>query len=105
MKKIEAIVRRVKLAEMIQAFWDIGINDVFVSVVIGGDRSEGQEEIYWLTDNGDDVFTSELKIEVVVSDGLLADAVIAVVRAYQNGKVGGDKVIVSDVSKMPGIST
>ena len=87
MKKIEAIVKPFKLDEVREALSEIGVTGLTVTEVKGFGRQKGHTELYRGAEYVVD-FLPKVKIEVVVSDGLVEKAVDAVVKAAHTGKIG-----------------
>ena len=104
MKKIEAIIKPFKLEEVKDALSGLGIEGMTVSEVKGFGRQKGHTEIYRGSEYTVD-FLPKIKIEVVLSDGQLADAVEAIVKAAKTGKIGDGKVFVSTVEEVIRIRT
>jgi nitrogen regulatory protein PII len=104
MKKIEAIIKPFKLEEVKDALGEIGIEGMTVSEVKGFGRQRGHTEIYRGSEYTVD-FLPKVKIEVVVGDRVLDDAVTAIVRAAKTGKIGDGKVFVSTVEEAVRIRT
>jgi nitrogen regulatory protein PII len=104
MKKIEAIIKPFKLEEVKDALADLGIEGMTVSEVKGFGRQKGHTEIYRGSEYTVD-FLPKIKIEVVLSDGLLEGAVGAIVKAAKTGKIGDGKVFVSRVEEAIRIRT
>jgi nitrogen regulatory protein P-II 1 len=96
MKKIEAIIKPFKLEEVKEALSDLGVEGMTVSEVKGFGRQRGHAEIYRDTEYTVD-FLPKIKIEVVLSDAMVASAVGAVVRAAKTGKMGDGKVFVTPI--------
>jgi nitrogen regulatory protein PII len=93
MKKIEAIIKPFKLEEVKDALSDLGIEGMTVSEVKGFGRQKGHTEIYRGSEYTVD-FLPKIKIEVVLADALVENAVAAVVKAAKTGKIGDGKVFV-----------
>src|SRR6187402_1876973 len=93
MKKIEAIIKPFKLEEVKDALSDLGIEGMTVSEVKGFGRQKGHTEIYRGSEYTVD-FLPKIKIEVVLADAILDNAVAAVVKAAKTGKIGDGKVFV-----------
>ena len=104
MKKIEAIIKPFKLEEVKDALSGLGIEGMTVSEVKGFGRQKGHTEIYRGSEYTVD-FLPKIKIEVVISDGQLQDAVDAIVKAAKTGKIGDGKVFVSTVEEVIRIRT
>ena len=104
MKKIEAIVKPFKLDDVRDALQEMGIAGMTVTEVKGFGRQKGHTELYRGAEYVVD-FLPKLKMEVVVSDVLVARAVDASVEAARRGKIGDGKVFVSEVSRIIRIRT
>ena len=104
MKKIEAIIKPFKLEEVKDALGEIGIEGMTVTEVKGFGRQKGHTEIYRGSEYTVD-FLPKIKIEVVLDDDLLENAVSTIVRAAKTGKIGDGKVFVSQVDEAVRIRT
>ena len=104
MKKIEAIIKPFKLEEVKDALSEIGIEGMTVSEVKGFGRQKGHTEIYRGSEYTVD-FLPKIKIEVVLTDALVQQAVEAIVRAAKTGKIGDGKVFVSNIESAVRIRT
>ena len=96
MKKIEAIIKPFKLNEVKTALNEIGIQGMTVSEVKGFGRQKGHTEIYRGSEYTVD-FLPKIKIETVLPDALVKQAVQAIIAAAKTGKIGDGKVIVSTI--------
>ncbi len=104
MKKIEAIIKPFKLEEVKDALAEIGVEGMTVTEVKGFGRQKGHTEIYRGSEYTVD-FLPKIKIEAVVADAIVEQAVAAVVAAAKTGKIGDGKVFVSHVSDAVRIRT
>ena len=104
MKKIEAIIKPFKLEEVKEALTGLGIEGMTVTEVKGFGRQKGQTEIYRGSEYAVD-FLPKIKIEVILTDNLVNDAVTAVVKAAKTGSIGDGKVFVSNVGETIRIRT
>jgi nitrogen regulatory protein P-II 1 len=104
MKKIEAIIKPFKLEEVKDALAEIGVEGMTVTEVKGFGRQKGHTEIYRGSEYTVD-FLPKIKIEVVLTDALVDQAVASIVRAAKTGKIGDGKVFVSAVSEAVRIRT
>lgn len=104
MKKIEAIIKPFKLEEVKDALGEIGIEGMTVSEVKGFGRQKGHTEIYRGSEYTVD-FLPKIKIEVVLADNRLDQAVATIVKAAKTGKIGDGKVFVSSVDEAVRIRT
>jgi len=104
MKKIEAIIKPFKLEEVKEALAGVGVQGLTVSEVKGFGRQKGHTEIYRGSEYTVD-FLPKIKIEVVLSDDIEKQAVEAIVRAANTGKIGDGKVFVSTIESAVRIRT
>jgi nitrogen regulatory protein PII len=104
MKKIEAIIKPFKLEDVKEALSGLGIEGMTVSEVKGFGRQKGHTEIYRGSEYTVD-FLPKIKIEVVLPDSLVADAVQAITKAAKTGKIGDGKIFVCPVDNAVRIRT
>ena len=104
MKKIEAIIKPFKLEEVKDALGEIGIEGMTVTEVKGFGRQKGHTEIYRGSEYTVD-FLPKIKIELVIPDEKLDDAVEAIVKTAKTGKIGDGKVFVSTIDEAVRIRT
>ena len=104
MKKIEAIIKPFKLEEVKDALSELGIEGMTVTEVKGFGRQKGHTEIYRGSEYTVD-FLPKIKIEVVVADNLVNDAIGAVVKAAKTGHIGDGKVFVWTIEETIRIRT
>ena len=104
MKQITAIVKPFKLEEVKDALGEIGIEGMTVSEVKGFGRQKGHTEIYRGSEYTVD-FLPKIKIEIVVGDELVDNAVSTIVKSAKTGKIGDGKVFVSSVEEAVRIRT
>ena len=104
MKKIEAIIKPFKLDEVKEALQEIGIQGLSVIEAKGFGRQKGHTELYrgaeYIVD-----FLPKVKIEVVIEDDLLDNAISAIIEAAKTGKIGDGKIFVSTIEKVIRIRT
>jgi nitrogen regulatory protein P-II 1 len=104
MKKIEAIIKPFKLEEVKDALGEVGIEGMTVTEVKGFGRQKGHTEIYRGSEYTVD-FLPKIKIELVLGDDKLDEAVEAIVKAAKTGKIGDGKVFVSTIDEAVRIRT
>ncbi|HWD18238.1 MAG TPA: P-II family nitrogen regulator [Verrucomicrobiae bacterium] len=104
MKKIDAIIKPFKLEEVKEALAAVGIQGLTVSEVKGFGRQKGHTEIYRGSEYTVD-FLPKIKIEVVLADAMVEQAVTAIVGSARTGKIGDGKVFVSNVESAIRIRT
>lgn len=104
MKLIVAIVKPFKLDEVREALADIGINGLTVTEVKGFGRQKGHTELYRGAEYVVD-FLPKVKIEAVVSDDMLEQALEAIQTSARTGKIGDGKIFVMEVEQVIRIRT
>ena len=103
-KIVTAIIKPFKLDEVRDALTRVGIEGLTVSEVKGYGRQKGHTEIYRGTEYAVS-FLPKLKIEAVVPDTSVEQAIDAIVTAAKTGQIGDGKVFVSDVMRAVRIRT
>jgi nitrogen regulatory protein PII len=104
MKKIEAIIKPFKLEDVKEALSALGVQGMTVSEVKGFGRQKGHTEIYRGSEYTVD-FLPKIKLEVVLGDAQVTQAVEAIVKAAKTGKIGDGKVFVSPIENAVRIRT
>lgn len=104
MKKIEAIIKPFKLDEVREALSEIGVTGLTVTEVKGFGRQKGHTELYRGAEYVVD-FLPKVKIEIVVPENLVDQAVEAIVNAARTGKIGDGKIFVTSVEQVVRIRT
>jgi len=103
-KKIEAIIKPFKLDEVKEALQEVGLQGITVTEAKGFGRQKGHAELYrgaeYIVD-----FLPKVKIEIVISDGLVEKAIDAIRRAAQTGRIGDGKIFVSNIEEAIRIRT
>jgi len=96
MKKIEAIIKPFKLDEVKEALQELGIQGMTVTEAKGFGRQKGHTELYRGAEYVVD-FLPKIKIELVLADGMVEQALEAIQQAAKTGKIGDGKIFVTDV--------
>ena len=104
MKKIEAIIKPFKLDDVRDALTDIGINGMTVTEVKGFGRQKGHTEIYRGAEYAVD-FLPKIRLEIVLEDSMVEQAVEAIVQAATSGKIGDGKIFILPVEGVVRIRT
>ncbi len=104
MKKIEAIIKPFKLDEVKEALQDVGVQGLSVIEVKGFGRQKGHTELYRGAEYVVD-FLPKVKIEVVLDDDQVDQAIEAIVDAAKTDKIGDGKIFVSPVEQAIRIRT
>jgi len=103
-KKIEAIIKPFKLDEVKEALQAVGVQGLSVLEAKGFGRQKGHTELYRGAEYVVD-FLPKVKIEVVLSDDQLDDAVQAIINAARTEKIGDGKIFVSTIDQAIRIRT
>ncbi len=104
MKKIEAIIKPFKLDDVKDALGDIGIHGMTVTEVKGYGRQKGHTELYRGAEYVVD-FLPKVKIEAVVTEDQVDQAVDAIIEAARTDKIGDGKIFVTPVEQTIRIRT
>ena len=104
MKLISAIIKPFKLDEVREALSEVGVNGLTVTEVKGFGRQRGHTELYrgavYVVD-----FLPKVKIELVVDDKLVDQAIEAIQNAARTNKIGDGKIFVTNVERVIRIRT
>ena len=98
MKLITAIIKPFKLDEVREALSAIGATGVTVTEVKGFGRQKGHTELYRGAEYVVD-FLPKIKIEVAIKSEMLEQAIEAIEKAANTGKIGDGKVFVVDLEQ------
>jgi nitrogen regulatory protein P-II 1 len=104
MKKIEAIIKPFKLDDVKEALQAIDIHGMTVVEVRGFGRQKGHTELYRGAELVVD-FLPKLKVEIVVADKAVDEALAAISKAAHSGRIGDGKIFVVNVEKAVRIRT
>jgi len=104
MKLVIAIVKPFKLDEVREALSDIGVNGLTVTEVKGFGRQKGHTELYRGAEYVVD-FLPKVKIEAVVADDVIEQAIEAIEKSARTGKIGDGKIFVADLEQVIRIRT
>ena len=104
MKQITAIVKPFKLEEVREGLAECGVTGLTVTEVKGFGRQKGHTELYRGAEYVVD-FLPKVKVEVVIPDGMVEQAIDAIVKAARTGKIGDGKIFVTTVEQVIRIRT
>ena len=104
MKLIKAIVKPFKLDDVKEALSEVDVVGMTVTEVKGFGRQKGHTEIYRGSEYTVD-FLPKTQIEIVVDDNVVEEAVNAIVKSANTGKIGDGKVFVLPVESAIRIRT
>lgn len=104
MKKIECVIRPIKIDEVKEALVAIGVTGMTVTDVRGYGRQRGRTEKY----RGNTYVVNllpKVKLEFVVPDDRADEVVDVILEAARTGEIGDGKVFVSTVEEAIRIRT
>ena len=104
MKKIECVIRPIKIDEVKEALESIGIVGMTVTDVRGYGKQRGRTEKY----RGNTYVVNllpKVKLEIVVPDDRAEEVVEVVLEAAQTGEIGDGKIFVATVEEAVRIRT
>ncbi|OGW37156.1 MAG: transcriptional regulator [Nitrospirae bacterium RBG_13_39_12] len=104
MKKIEAIIKPLKLDEVKNALNEIGIKGMTVTDVKGFGRQKGHIEVY----RGSEYevnFIPKIKIEVVIPDSLQEKVITTILEKAKTGNIGDGKIFLYSLEDVIRIRT
>ena len=104
MKKLEIITRTHMLDAVKDALAAVGVQGMTVSDARGFGRQRGHKEVYRGAEYQVDLLP-KIRIEAVVDDGIVEEAVRAASEAARTGQVGDGKVFVTTVDEVVRIRT
>ena len=104
MKRIEAIIKPFKLDEVKDALQEVGVSGITVTEAKGFGRQKGHTELYRGAEYVVD-FLPKLKIDIIVADKLLEQAVESIQKAAHTGRIGDGKIFVTNIEQAIRIRT
>ena len=104
MKLVTAIIMPFKLDDVRAALSEIGVQGITVTEVKGFGRQKGHTELYRGAEYVVD-FLPKIKLEAAISSDLLDQALDAIAKAANSGKIGDGKIFVSDLTQIIRIRT
>jgi nitrogen regulatory protein P-II 2 len=103
-KFVTAIIKPFKLDEVREALSGMGVSGITVTEVKGFGRQKGHTELYRGAEYVVD-FLPKVKIEVAIKSEVLDQAIEAISKAAQTGKIGDGKIFVWDLEQVVRIRT
>ena len=104
MKKIEAIIRPVKLDKVNDALCTYGFIGLTITQLVGCGKQKGHTRVYRGVE-----YTAQLipkvKIEIIVMDNLVDEIIKIITKEGRRGESGDGKIFVSDINNVYRIRT
>jgi len=104
MKLVTAIIKPFKLDDVREALSEVGVQGLTVTEVKGFGRQKGHTELYRGAEYVVD-FLPKVKIEAAIDDALLEQAIEAITKSANTGKVGDGKIFVAALEEVVRIRT
>jgi len=104
MKLLTAIIKPFKLDDVRESLSEVGVQGITVTEVKGFGRQKGHTELYRGAEYVVD-FLPKVKLEVAVKAEIVEQAIEAITRAAQTGKIGDGKIFVYDLEQVVRIRT
>lgn len=104
MKKIECLIRTLKLDEVKEAVNKVGVRGMTVSQVVGCGLQKGRKEVYRGHEYNINLLP-KIKVEMVVPEEKVDEVVNAVIEAARTGEVGDGKIFIYSVEEALKIRT
>ena len=104
MKLITAIIKPFKLDDVREALSEVGVQGMTVTEVKGFGRQKGHTELYRGAEYVVD-FLPKVKIEAAIDDDLLDQAIEAISKSANTGKVGDGKIFITALEEAVRIRT
>ena len=104
MKKLEVVIKPFKLDEVKEALHEVGIQGITITEAKGFGRQKGHTELYRGAEYVVD-FLPKVKIDIVLEDGLVDQAVDAILSSAATGRIGDGKIFISPIDEVIRIRT
>ncbi len=104
MKLITAIIKPFKQDDVREALSEIGIAGVTATEVKGFGRQKGHTELYRGAEYVVD-FLPKVKLEIAVPNALVDQAIEAIIKSANTGKIGDGKIFVTALEQVIRIRT
>ncbi|MEJ2415710.1 MAG: P-II family nitrogen regulator [Exilibacterium sp.] len=104
MKLITAVIKPFKLDDVRTALSDVGVQGMTVTEVKGFGRQKGHTELYRGAEYVVD-FLPKVKLELAVDDAMVEQAVEAITKSAQTGKIGDGKIFIMPLDEIIRIRT
>jgi len=98
MTKLEAIIQPSKFEAVKDVLIELGVQGMTILEVRGHGRQKGHTEVYRGREYSVDLLP-KIKIELVIADELVDDAVEAIIKTACTGKIGDGKIFLSKIDE------
>ncbi|HSR62097.1 MAG TPA: P-II family nitrogen regulator [Gammaproteobacteria bacterium] len=104
MKLLTAIIKPFKLDDVRDALSEVGVQGLTATEVKGFGRQKGHTELYRGAEYVVD-FLPKTKVEIAIDDSMVENAIEAITKAANTGKIGDGKIFVQDLEQAIRIRT
>lgn len=104
MKLLTAIIKPFKLEDVREALSEMGLSGMTVEEVKGFGRQKGHTELYRGAEYAVD-FLPKIKITVALSEQRVDEAIDAIIKAANTGKIGDGKIFITPLERVVRIRT
>lgn len=104
MKLVSAIIKPFKLDDVRESLSEIGVQGITVTEVKGFGRQKGHTELYRGAEYVVD-FLPKVKVDVAIADDIVDQAIEAISKAANTGKIGDGKIFVMPLEQAVRIRT
>ena len=104
MKLVTAIIKPFKLDDVRDALAEVGVQGITVTEVKGFGRQKGHTELYRGAEYVVD-FLPKVKVEAAIKSEMLEQAIEAIEKSANTGKIGDGKIFVFDLLQVVRIRT
>ncbi|MHB1463862.1 MAG: P-II family nitrogen regulator [Thermoleophilia bacterium] len=98
MKKVEAIIRHIKLDDVKTALDGIGIRGMTVTDVKGAGKQKGYTE-QWRGSKLNVFLNPKLELKIVVPDDMVESVIDTIVETARTGEIGDGKIFVTNIEE------
>ena len=104
MKLVTCIIKPFKLDDVREALSEVGVQGMTVIEVKGFGRQKGHTELYRGAEYVVD-FLPKVKIEIVIEDNLLDQAIECIEESAKTGRIGDGKIFIYEIEQAIRIRT
>jgi len=104
MKLIVAIIQPHRLEEVKKALYEVDVNLITVSEVLGHGRQKGVDEFYRGAKESGNLLR-KIRLDIAVNENFVEPTIKAIVKGARTGKIGDGKIFVVDLPRCIRIRT
>lgn len=104
MKKVECIIRKSKLEDLVVEVEKLGVSGLNITQIAGYGKQKGKQEVYRGVEY-EVKLKEKLKVEMVVPDDEVDELIDVITEASRTGEVGDGKIFVYGIEQAVRIRT